>query len=154
MTREEKEELIRYLKYNLEIGADYLITDEDAVEIIKALEQEPCDDAISRQVVMDCFKKWQPYMATRLCDFEKELTALPPVTPQPKMGRWVEENINGGRKVFCSECGCTPPFEHVSSGDVYSANGYGVIHKTKFCPNCGAKMSEIPTGSEPQERSE
>lgn len=39
MTKEKKEQLIRHLKYNLEIGADYLITDEDAVEIIKALEQ-------------------------------------------------------------------------------------------------------------------
>ena len=41
MTREKKEKLIRHLKYNREIGADYLITDEDADEIIKALEQEP-----------------------------------------------------------------------------------------------------------------
>ena len=36
-------------------------------------EQEPCD-CISRQAVLDCFKKWQPYMATRLLDFEKELS--------------------------------------------------------------------------------
>ena len=52
MTREKKEKLIRHLKYNLEIGADYLVTDEDVVEIIKALEQpckEPCDDVISRR---------------------------------------------------------------------------------------------------------
>lgn len=39
-------------------------------------------DLISRQAVMDCFKKWQPYMATRLFEFEKELSALPSVTPQ------------------------------------------------------------------------
>lgn len=37
------------------------------------------DDLISRQAVMDCFKKWQPYMATRLYEFEKELTAIPSV---------------------------------------------------------------------------
>jgi len=60
-----------------------------------------------------------------------------------KVGRWVEENINDwSRKVFCSECGCPPPFEHVSNGDIYSARGYGVINKTKFCPNCGARMIE------------
>ena len=64
---------------------------------------------------------------------------------KPKTGRWVEENINEwSRKVYCSECGCPPPFEHISSGDVYSASGYGVINKTKYCPNCGAKMeSEV-----------
>ena len=60
---------------------------------------------------------------------------------EPKTGHWVEENTNeGGRKVFCSECGCPPPFEHISSGDVYSASGYGVINKTNYCPNCGAKL--------------
>lgn len=60
---------------------------------------------------------------------------------EPKTGYWVEKNINEwSRKVFCSECGCSPPFEHVSNGDVYSASGYGVINKTKFCPNCGADM--------------
>ena len=41
MTREEKRtRLIRHLKYNRSIGADYLITDEDADEIIEALEQK------------------------------------------------------------------------------------------------------------------
>ena len=60
---------------------------------------------------------------------------------KPKTGRWVEENVNGGgRRVFCSECGCPPPFEHINTGDVYSASGYGVINKTKFCPSCGARM--------------
>lgn len=30
------------------------------IEDIIAGEQEPCEDVISRQAVMDCFKKWQP----------------------------------------------------------------------------------------------
>ena len=64
-----------------------------------------------------------------------------PNLEKTKTGHWVEENINEwSRKVFCSECGCPPPFEHVSNGDVYSASGYGVSNKTKFCPNCGARM--------------
>ena len=45
-----------------------------------ALSQEPCDDVVSRQAVMDCFKKWQPYMATRIWSFEQELSNLPSVT--------------------------------------------------------------------------
>ena len=52
MTREEKEKLIRHLRYNLEIGADYLITDKDVVEIIKALEQESIIDKL-RDEIMD-----------------------------------------------------------------------------------------------------
>ena len=42
---------------------------------------KPCEDCISREAVMKCFKKWQPYMATRLLDYEQELKELPSVTP-------------------------------------------------------------------------
>ncbi len=41
------------------------------------------EDLISRQAVMDCFKKWQPYMATRLWDFEQELSKLPSIEQEP-----------------------------------------------------------------------
>ena len=54
---------------------------------LKALEQQPCEDCISREAVMKCFKKWQPYMATRLWDYEQELKDLPSVTPQQT--RWI-----------------------------------------------------------------
>ena len=40
MTREERRtKLLRHLKFNRNVGADYLITDEDVDEIIEALEQ-------------------------------------------------------------------------------------------------------------------
>jgi len=99
-----------------------------------------CEGTISREAAIRIAEKGQ------IQGYEwqfKELNRLPPVAPQPKMGRWVEEIISvGTRKVFCSECGCSVPFEHVSNGDVYSASGYGVITKTKFCPNCGTRMLE------------
>ena len=34
------------------------------------------DDVVSRQAVIDCYKKWQPYMSTRLLNFEKELYCM------------------------------------------------------------------------------
>ena len=75
--------------------------------------------------------------------YEFFVMALKALKQKPKTGHWVEENINKwSRKVFCSECGGQPPFEYVSTGDVYSASGYGVINKTKFCPNCGTRMEE------------
>jgi len=80
---------------------------------------------------------------TELCVPLYQIDNAPTVEPTftPQSGHWVEEKISAGaRKVFCSECGCPPPFEHVNTGDVYSASGYGVINKTKFCPNCGALM--------------
>lgn len=77
MTREEKEELIQHLKYNLEIGADYLITDKDAVEIIKALEQEPVLDKI-REVV----DKWQSDIWSDTLAYEYMVKIAELVEPQ------------------------------------------------------------------------
>ena len=77
------------------------------------------------------------------CSHEAMMMAVKALEQEPKIGHWVEENINGwSRKIFCSECGCPPPFEYISSGDVYSAKVYGVINKAKYCPNCGTKMQE------------
>ena len=93
-------------------------------EIIKALQQDPCEDMISRQAVMNCFKKWQPYMATRLGEFEKELLALPPVAPELKSGHWVDITNKNGTviAVRCSCCGQSP--KHAIRSD--------------FCPRCGS----------------
>ena len=70
---------------------------------------------------MDCFKKWQPYMATRLFDFEKELLALPPVTPAEKQ--------ESGENPHIYECPC----------------GYGwdksKVVRHHFCPNCGRAVN-------------
>ena len=95
---------------------------------IKALDQEPCEDAISRQAVMNCFKKWQPYMATRLFDFEKELSSLPPVTSQPKSGHWNTYVVNQSgideEWLECSECKWSN----------------ALLIPRNYCPNCGARM--------------
>lgn len=74
---------------------------------IKALEQEPCEDCISRET------------ARRIVDSGRTrkhmidmILATPPVIPQPKIGRWIlqrifptklyDEHLN---EYECSECG-------------------------------------------------
>lgn len=80
------EELIKHIKYSLEIGADIILTESDAQEIIKALEQEPCEDCISRQAALECCRnEWEEEVKIRL-------KSLPPVTPQPKIGHWIPVN--------------------------------------------------------------
>lgn len=56
-----------------------IATGDGAYYKIKALQTQADGEYISRQAVMDCYKKWQPYMATRLHEFEKELSELPSV---------------------------------------------------------------------------
>lgn len=149
--RMTKEEAIGNLRYAIRWND---MPKKEALEMaIKALKQEPCEDCISRQAVLSMQYKIDDSatLSTRDVVNVDDIEDLPPVTSQPKMGHWVEENINKwSRKIFCSECGCSPPFEYVSNGDVYSPSGYGVINKTKFCPNCGARMIE-PQESEDKE---
>lgn len=58
-------------------------------ELKQSKEQQPCDDCISRQAVMDCFEKWEPYLKGNSWShsFREELSNLQPVNPTEKMGQ-------------------------------------------------------------------
>lgn len=99
---------------------------------IRALEQEPCEDAISRQAVLDYAKDTcldlDKYEDTEIfCD---EIKDMPSVTPTRKKGKWITDPGIGCK---CSECGRKPyPYQADSSGDDY--------WKPDYCPNCGIEM--------------
>ena len=66
-------------------------------ELKQLKDQEPCEDCISRQAVLDILKdKWNMFSDANDAMQESidTIEAISPVTPQPKMGQWVEENIN------------------------------------------------------------
>ena len=103
---------------------------------INALEQEPCEDSISRAEAIlqiqrhgvGCFDpdEFSPEQAERFVI--NMLNELPSVNPQPKTGHW----ING--KPICPCCG-ENKFKDLDA-DIWSD------WQPKFCPNCGAKMFE------------
>ena len=116
---------------------------------IKALEQQTSDDCISRQAVLDAVRKntfrltfseeqgceghvlWN-VKAVPSDTIEEALLELPPVTPKPKIGKWIilDECANEG--VYCSECHKKVfklEFSHTMKWRNF-----------KYCPNCGAKM--------------
>ena len=98
--------------------------------ILELLEQEPCEDCISRQAVIEglrtCYdtetkeysdgSQWINYE-----DAVAEMENLPSVTPQPKIGRWIFDEILD-KHYYCSEC-----------------KSIGVNY-WDYCPYCGAKM--------------
>lgn len=102
--------------------------------------QEPCKDAISRQMAIDGADAIIARDTSGNNDVVKAMTAwksyvegLPPVTAQPKMGRWII--VDKGLKVTsfkCSECGRT----------VRDDTGYDVAKDYPYC-HCGAKMQEV-----------
>ena len=57
-----------------------------------------------------------------------------------KTGYWITEEPNAyTSRTYCSVCGESAPFIYVSD-DYYGGSSHGETKKTKYCPNCGAKM--------------
>ena len=87
-------------------------------------KQEPCEDAISRQTVIDVLKDtWNMFSDANDAIQESidTIEALLSVTPQRPKGKWIDMG-EGFSPYECSKCG-------------------GVeFKKSKYCPNCGAKM--------------
>ena len=141
---------------------------------IKALEQEPCEDAISRDAAIDLIADFELSMD----EVVRGIHALPSVTPQepktecsceqikwerdtaiaqlkelgyglcekPKTGYWI------GHREHCENLGVLPSglgaYEWCSNCDCAIDVREWHRNHYNYCPNCGAKMVE------PQERSE
>ena len=139
MTREDAIKNIKEHCY----FANLIPTAKEALDMaIKALEQEPCEDVVDRQAVNELVDELARAISDeRSCISRGRSTAtimrdilhLPSITPHPKVGQWIYtgDYITDGM-LKCSECG----FEH------------DVSERFSYCPMCGAKMSEIPTGAE------
>ena len=114
-----KEEAIAHGKEQLEVfGGEHA---EFIKLAIKALEQEPCEDAISRQSMLDYLK----YLHGEMPE-EEFVNALPSVTPARKKGKWIYSgSYDEVGILFCSKC------KH----EIDVSEGY-----FKYCPNCGAEM--------------
>ena len=118
MTREEA---IRWIKQHRDIHKLYesrtVKISETLDMAIKALEQEPCEDAVSRADVIDLIEASDLDLAYRtdnqaVCSFVK---MIPAVTPKRKTGKWIVH-------YECPKC--------------------GEITKnlTEYCPFCSADM--------------
>lgn len=93
-----------------------------ALEIgIKALEQEPCEDAISRQAVIEIAESSKSNWIDNSVLF-KRVNELPPVTPKPKTGHWIYRVVGIYRYASCSECNKMQ------------------VDESNYCPNCGVEM--------------
>ena len=145
MTREEaikviKEHIDTYIVCHGEedtVAVSIDNVDVEALDMaIKALEQEPCDDCISREYVIKLLentKRTRNEITNRIYEVQS-------VSPQPKVGRWITwkeagNDIPSETRFECSVC-------HDAAQTL--CNGLDLL--STYCPNCGAKMSEIPTG--------
>ena len=117
------EEAIKLVKEVTGMSLDWDDAHYEALQMaIKALEKEPCEDAISRQSMLDYLK----YLHGEMSE-EEFVKALPSVIPTRPAGHWIDHSDEGF--VECSECGS-------------ATNCDGNIADLHFCFNCGAKMDE------------
>ena len=138
MKREEAIELLKRMEYydrpfdnSVESSTKTYQLHEALHMAVKALKQEPCEDAIYRQAVLkEIPAVWnsngdKDYCMETLRDFVSE---LPPVTPTRKVGKWERfklEHVDSTMCV-CSRCGKICEFV-----------GEELFN---YCPNCGADM--------------
>ena len=127
MTKDETLDWLYRLRSNIGVymPREWNISMVNALDTaIKALEQEPCEDAVSRQAIIDEMEKRH---AEGDCITKGFVKNMPSVNPQePKMGHWIEEfnDLEGEVRFTCSSCG------------KYQLFG------TDYCYNCGTKMVE------------
>ena len=114
---------------------------DTVVEIMKALKQQPATevDCISRDAAKNAIINYK--YSDRFCEEHNintsinagmaliALSDLPSVTPQPRIGHWIEHQHEWGdnwqySKYECSDCHNWANFDD------------------DFCPNCGVKMVE------------
>ena len=115
------------------------LADEAKRIAIEALEQQPCEDAISRQAVKEQMIKYgfhAPDMT--VTEFVEDL----PSVSTEKIGHWIMPVQDDGMsdpiyyQVRCSECGfdLDPQTWH------QELHQYGA---DKYCPKCGCRMMEV-----------
>lgn len=100
-------------------------------------KREPCEDAISRQAAivalddrMSSLKNVDMQIAM---GFAKGIIhELTPVTPQPKMGKWLIKKVGDYDHAICSVCG----------DDSFLSPEWDALELYKHCPNCGSKMMQ------------
>ena len=102
--------------------------------ILELLEQQPCEDTISRA---DAVKVASGYCHPS--NIAKELAKLPPVQPKIKTGHWIDMECyhyyyDRGfetAELMCSRC------NEIVEWDIEPS------HKPYYCENCGSIMNEV-----------
>lgn len=102
------------------------------IDGIDTLEQQPCEDCISRQAVLSMQYRIDDSatLSTRDVVNVNDIEDLPLVTPQSKIGHWID-------RFPAKECKCS-----VCDFLICISNGsyIDMVGQMKYCPNCGAKM--------------
>ena len=105
---------------------------------IKALEQQPCEDTISRQAAIGAIMSELTY-AHYPSWYAERLEQLPSVTPTNKKCHNVNPDYAECDQFVCSNCGIELQDWHRVERDEDGDITYHE-YEFKYCPNCGADI--------------
>ena len=114
-------------------GKTNFIPVRDVLDLIdSAVEQEPCNDTISRQAVLDAISRIGLFKSDTkevqaVAECLRAVESLSPVAPQSKTGHWIIVDDCEKFIAKCSECG--------------QIEDSRMISKYPYC-HCGARMVE------------
>ena len=133
LKEKEPYKVSEYDKDHIWYKGDQYISLRRFLEVKNEKKNEPCGDAISRQAAIDKMKLVELDDGQSFyCISPEDVEALPPVTPQPKMGRWIAYEVRLPDRTIlnyrCSVCG-------------RKLIGYSTetLSKAPYC-HCGARM--------------
>ena len=120
---EEKDEIVFVINgVEKRVKIEDMITEmENLQEQNIALEQESCDDCISRKEVIQIINDFSYKNEHEETLINERIKNLPSIQPKPKTGHWINK-YHEVFKYYCDKCGT------------------GSDLRTPYCPNCGAKM--------------
>lgn len=145
------EEAINELKETAFVGDEkipYCFEVTSIKEELKALEQEPCEDAVNRQAVCEFLENHaKTYDDVRVRIGLKAGSSLvanpdnvPSVTPAPKKCHNENKDYDDCDQFVCSNCGIELQDWHQVERDEDDGNVSYHEYEFHFCPNCGAKI--------------
>ena len=92
-------------------------------------EQQTCGYCVDRDDVLKLVVQYPHIIGNRYSGLMTDIKHLPPATPQPKVGRWIDTGCDG--QYECSNCNC---LWQDSEENPYS----DWIEIAHYCPNCGS----------------
>jgi hypothetical protein len=72
-------------------------------------------------------------------DVESYMSAMPPVTPTRKKGKWIIDDEELGRIWYCHCSNCKKDPQDYIGG----TENWWLVRLPDYCPNCGARMEEM-----------
>ena len=112
------------------------LLDIEAIDMaIEALQAEPTH---GRLIDADALMEYCSNQKTKTIS-NNDIARFPTVQAARPTGEWIFEETDEYKRTYCSVCGVSAPFVCVSD-DHYGRRCHGETRKTKFCPNCGARM--------------